>query len=54
MGSRVDLGDRPSVDVPQVQPSSGAGHNISGQLVDGYGRHWTHVAGHVLDVDVAR
>lgn len=54
MRGRVDLGNRPSIDVPQVQPGSGAGHDITGQLVDGHGRHRTDVTGHVLDVDVAR
>ena len=51
--SRVDLCHRPSVHVPQVEPGSGAGDDVAGQLVDGHGRHRPDVPGHVLDVDVA-
>ena len=41
-----------AVDVPEVEPGSGAGHDVAGQLVDRHRRHGAGVARQVLHVAV--
>ena len=44
----------PAVDVPEVEPRAGAGHDVAGQLVDRHRRHGAGVARQVLHVAVPR
>ena len=48
----VYAGDFLSVDGPQVEPRSGGGDDVSGQLVHGRSGHGTRVTVQRLDVDV--
>ena len=43
---------RPSVDVPEIEPRSSAGHYVASELVDGHGSDGADVGGEVFDVAV--